>query len=309
MNKTAILFLIFNRPETTKRVFDAIKKYQPKKLYLAADGPRSDKIGEKELCQKTRAIVNEIDWDCEVSTLFREKNLGLKVAVSSAIDWFFKNENEGIILEDDCLPNPTFFRYCSELLEKYRNVDQVKMISGDNFQFGWKNSDDSYYFSKYCNIWGWATWKRAWKEYDLEMKSYPEFVKSNKIDQVFKDKSVRRYWRAVLDRVFSAEINTWDYQWVFCVWSHNGLAINPSINLVANLGCNSGTNTAGQENSEVADMKSYAMKFPLKHPTSISQSVEADDRFSSQFFKTSYFGLIVSKAKRFVVKYSHFRKK
>ena len=157
----AVLFIIFNRPETTQRVFDAIRLAKPTRLYIAADGPRENKTGEKELCEQARKIAQNVDWDCEVKTLFQKENLGCGKAVSHAISWFFENEDMGIILEDDCLPHQSFFKYCEELLEKYKNNDRIGIISGNNFQKKRKIGSFSYYFSDIVNIWGWATWARS----------------------------------------------------------------------------------------------------------------------------------------------------
>ena len=155
--ETPVLFLVFNRPDTTAQVFEAIRQAKPPRLYVASDGAREDKEGELEKVKQVREIVSQVDWNCEVKTLFRDKNLGCKIAVSSAIDWFFEQEEMGIILEDDCLPHPTFFRFCQELLERYRDDERIGMISGNNFQFGRKCTDYSYYFSMYSHIWGWAS--------------------------------------------------------------------------------------------------------------------------------------------------------
>lgn len=161
---SAILLLIFNRLDTTQLVFEAIQKVKPPRLYIASDGARIDKLSEDSLVGDVRNyVINNIDWDCEVKTLFREENLGCKLAVSGAISWFFQNEGHGIILEDDCLPDHSFFRFCEEMLLKYSDDERIGMISGDNFQFGGSQVEDSYYFSRYPHIWGWATWKRAWK--------------------------------------------------------------------------------------------------------------------------------------------------
>jgi len=169
---TPILFLVFNRPDTTKIVFDEIKKSQPKKLFIAADGPRNGNYEDTENCEIVREIVTGVDWDCDVHTLFRKKNLGCKHAISGALDWFFSNVEDGIILEDDTLPHPKFFRFCEELIARYRNQKNIIAISGDNFQHGKRRGENSYYFSKYVHIWGWATWKRAWELYDVNMKEW-----------------------------------------------------------------------------------------------------------------------------------------
>ena len=170
MNIAPVLFLIFNRPETTIQVFSAIKKAQPNRLYIAADGPRPEYPDEVNHCKIARTIATNVDWDCEVKTLFRDQNLGCRLAVSQAIDWFFEQEPEGIILEDDCLPNQSFFWFCKELLEKYRNETRIMHIGGTNFQFGKNRTNYSYYFSRYAHIWGWASWRREWKYYDEKLK-------------------------------------------------------------------------------------------------------------------------------------------
>jgi hypothetical protein len=173
-NVAPILFLVFNRPETTARVFEAIRNAKPSRLYIAADGPRDFIYNEYAVCAKTREIASRVDWDCDVETLFRAENLGCKAAVSSAISWFFSHEEEGIILEDDCLPCESFFYFTTILLEKYRHDERIAHIAGSNFQDGKKVGDGSYYFSDLYNIWGWATWKRVWKDYDAELRLLDE---------------------------------------------------------------------------------------------------------------------------------------
>lgn len=235
MLKTPILFLIFNRPDTTEKVFEKIKKQKPKYLYVAADGARHDKEGEAEKCIQTREIINKIDWDCELKTLFRDKNLGCKVAVSSAINWFFEHVEEGIILEDDCLPSDSFFSYCEELLEKYRYDSRIMHISGEN-PLDMAFNDKSYYFSKISHIWGWATWRRAWQKYDPEFENFDIFIQNNLIKDVFSEKHVQDYWNKIFTRVKEGKINTWDYQWTYALFVNNGLSINPNKNLISNIG-------------------------------------------------------------------------
>lgn len=172
MKKTqAVLFLIFNRLDTASRVFEAIREARPFRLYIAADGPRLHKLGELEACISVRRLVTQIDWPCEIHTLFREQNLGCARAVKEAIDWFFEHEEEGIILEDDCLPRPEFFSFCSEMLDRWRNNKEIMMISGTNYLFGKISSSYDYYFSHFAAIWGWATWKRAWTQLDLSISA------------------------------------------------------------------------------------------------------------------------------------------
>jgi hypothetical protein len=233
---TPILFLIFNRPDTTKIVFEQIKKIRPKRLFVAADGPRIDKAGEFETCMQTRKIIEQIDWSCELKTLFRDENLGCKRAVSSAIDWFFEHVEEGIILEDDCFPHECFFRFCKTMLDKYRDNPQIMHISGDNFQKGINRGDGSYYFTKYVHVWGWASWKRAWSHYDVCMSRFPEYKKNNLIKNVFDDINIQNNWIGTFDNVYNNKVDTWDYQWCFSIWCQNGLAICPNQNLVSNIG-------------------------------------------------------------------------
>ena len=212
---TPVLFIIFNRPDTTIRVFDEIRKIKPSRLYVSADGPRLNKEGEFELCMETRKIIEGVDWPCEVYTNFSAKNLGCKQGVSSAITWFFNNVEEGIILEDDCLPELSFFSFCEELLSKYRNTDNIKLISADNFQFGKKFGEASYYFSSFPHIWGWATWRRVWQEYDLEMKTYPDFKKNNQIAEIFESKEIQKFWLKLFDNLHANKVDTWDVQMVY----------------------------------------------------------------------------------------------
>ncbi len=230
--KSPVLFLIFNRPDKTKQVFEAIRQAQPAQLFVAADGARKDKLGEQELCEQTREIIKAIDWKCELKTLYRSENLGCKIAVSRAINWFFENVEEGIILEDDCLPNQSFFHFCDTLLNYYRNDERIMHIGGSNFQDGQIRGDGSYYFSMYNHIWGWATWRRAWKYYDIEMFSYNNFVENNKVDCLFNLSREKKYWKDIFKRVKENQINTWDYQWTYSIWTNGGLSILPNQNLI-----------------------------------------------------------------------------
>lgn len=271
-----ILFIIFNRPETTKAVFHEIRKNQPFQLFVAADGPRREIFEDIENCRKVREIIQLIDWECNVQTLFRDENLGCKIAVSSAIDWFFSQVDEGIILEDDCLPDQSFFPFCQELLEKYRYDAKIMMIGGSNFQFNKNKFEYSYYFSRYFHIWGWASWKRAWQFYDVEMKAWPEIKESRFFDDLLLEKRVIKYWKKTFNKVYCGLINTWDYQWIFSCWVQGGLSIIPNQNLISNIGFDqSGTHTT--ENSIFSKMPSYSIDFPLNHPKNIIRNTIADD--------------------------------
>jgi hypothetical protein len=257
--QTPILFLVFKRPSTTRKVFNVIKKIEPKYLYVAADGPREHKEGEKEKCEEVRAIVKEIDWDCELKTLFRDKNLGTKIAVSSAIDWFFENVSEGIILEDDCVPSLTFFPYCEGLLTKYRDDDRVMTISGDAsvFKNRFDNSKYSYFFSHYTLTWGWATWKRAWSTYDVDLKDWNEVKKDKNSFPVLKNRYQRKYWFMMFDRMYINGMDAWDYQWTYNSLINNGLTIIPKSNLILNIGY-------GPDATNYYGKKDYRIEFPIK---------------------------------------------
>ena len=200
---TPILFIIFNRPDTTQVVFNRIKEIKPKYLFIAADGPRLNVSDEVEKCEETREIINQIDWDCELKTLFRDRNLGCGMGVSSAITWFFDYVEQGIILEDDCLPDLTFFEFTALMLEKYKDNNKIKMISGTNYFFNKVKSKESYYFSKCFFIWGWATWKRAWSEFDFDMKSWPKNKKKHFLQTIFENKKIYNYWNIMFFCSFS----------------------------------------------------------------------------------------------------------
>ncbi len=275
--KTAVLFLIFNRPDTTKQVFEAIRQAKPPRLYVAADGPRDSRSGEDEKVKAVRdSVMDHIDWDCEFKTLFREKNLGCKYAVSSGINWFFENEEMGIVLEDDCFPHPSFFRFCEELLERYREDERIGIISGDNFQFGKRRTQDSYYFSRYTHIWGWASWRRTWQKYDVGMKLWPTIKEGGWLSDILQNKKQVKYWQNIFEAVYNNKIDTWDYQLNFACWINATLNIMPSDNLVSNIGFGVDASRTTQKN-KFSEMQVIEMGFPLVHPQIIIRDVLADN--------------------------------
>lgn len=274
--KTAVAFLIFNRPETTLRVFEAIRKARPPKLLVVADGPRAKRLGEAEKCEATRAIIHGVDWPCDVLTNYSDENLGCRQRVSSGLNWVFDTVEEAIILEDDCLPHPTFFRFCEELLERYRDDERIMMISGDNFQFARRRTTHSYYYSHFTHIWGWASWKRAWNHYDVDMSLWPEFRKGKWLTKVLGDRMSVEYWTKIFDNVFRGEINTWDYQWTFACWVKNKLSVMPRVNLISNIGFSSNS-THTRTHGPYANLFTAPMEFPLDHPPTIERNVDADN--------------------------------
>lgn len=273
--ETPILFLIFNRPKETFLVFESIRQANPKILFVAADGPRPDKQDENEKCTRAREVVQGVDWECEVKTLFREKNLGCKIAVSSAIDWAFSQASELIILEDDCLPDPSFFKFCRVLLERYRRDERVMMISGNNFQKGINRTEDSYYFSKYCHTWGWATWRRAWEYYDVAMRTWPEFRRKGLMRFAYDSIYEEKFWIDVFEATHRGLIDTWDFQWHYACRSQNGLAIIPGGNLVSNIGFGADATHTFGNGGWVANMPTQGIS-EVRHPSFVVRNLEAD---------------------------------
>lgn len=278
--KTPIAFLIFNRPDTTEKVFTRIREAKPTKLLVVADGPRLDRIGEAQKCALTRAIIDRVDWDCEVITNYSDINLGCKRRVSSGIDWVFQQVDEAIILEDDCLPDLSFFRYCEELLERYRDDTRIMFISGDNFQFGRKSTNDSYYFSKCINntppIWGWATWRRAWQYYDVDLKLWETIQDDDWLDDILGDPKVVATWKYRFQTIYDKSFDTWDYQLVFACWVQNGLIIQPNVNLISNIGYGSEATHSKTLLTEFANMVVEPMSFPMKHSEFMIRDSKAD---------------------------------
>jgi len=267
---TPVLFLIFNRPDTTQKVFNAIRQAKPKQLFVAADGPRPDKEGEKEKCQKARQIATSVDWDCEVKTLFRDKNLGCKIAVSYAIDWFFENVEEGIILEDDCLPSQSFFWFCQELLKKYKTDMRVWHIAGRNNLGIYQPEHYDYYFATGGSIWGWATWRNRWEYNNLNLDIIEDVEARCKLKDFLCDLNAFRGHLEAMRTIKEGKVNSWDYHWGFSTKINNGLAIVSSKNLVKNIGfCEDATHTTSDKGKKL-DIADYEITFPLKHPSTVS---------------------------------------
>jgi hypothetical protein len=271
-----IAFLIFNRPEQTARTFAAIRGARPAELLVVADGPRPDRAGERELCARVRAIIDGVDWPCRVLRNFAETNMGCGKRVSSGLDWVFGQVKEAVVLEDDCLPDPSFFPYCAELLERYHTDERIMMISGNNFQNGAKRTRDSYYFSRFPHCWGWATWRRAWQLLDLEMRDWPQRRHRRWLKPIARNPALECYWAQCFDDVMTGKIDTWDYQWMYCVLTRNGLSIAPEVNLVTNIGF-SATATHTLTVDERCLVPSRAMEFPLRHPDTVMPCEKADE--------------------------------
>ena len=259
-----VAFCIFNRPEPTARVFAEIARARPAKLLLIADGPREHQPADAKLCQETRSIVEHINWPCEVQRNYSETNLGLRRRMSSGLDWVFEQVEEAIVLEDDCLPDPSFFPYCCELLEKYRNDERVAIISGLNVLGEWKPEQSSYHFSHFAGIWGWAAWRRTWKNFDLAMQKWPEADEGGFLDQCIPEVDFRNEMRLAFQRAFDGRMNTWAYPFLFSRWLCGKIDILPSVNLVTNVGFAPGATNCTVANP-FAEMQRRNLVFPLRH--------------------------------------------
>lgn len=275
--KTPVAFIIFNRTDTTVKVFEAIRQAQPPKLFVIADGPRQDKIGEAEKCAATRAIIDRVDWECEVKTNYSDTNLGCRIRLASGIDWVFEQVEEAIILEDDCLPDPTFFTFCDEMLEKYRHDTRIVSVSGTNYQLGRRRTSDSYYFSRYPHCWGWATWRRAWQYYDIDMKIWPIVRDGNWLGDILDDDAQVKTWQKTFESVYNRTMNTtWDYQWTFACWIENGLTAIPNDNLISNIGFGVGATHTTKVYNKFANLPTTAISLPLQHPQFCVRDAAAD---------------------------------
>lgn len=272
-----VAFLIFNRPDETARCFAAIRALKPSKLLLIADGPRKSRPNEGELCQKTRAIVENIDWPCEVLRNYSDQNLGCKRRVSTGITWVFENAAEAIFLEDDCLPDPTFFIFCRAMLRKYESDARVMSIAGVNFQFGNTKIPSSYYFSRFNHVWGWASWRRAWNLYDPDIRQWPAFRDAGLLRGIIRRRSTMSFFRHVFDSLHAQRIDTWDGQWTFAHFANRGACIVPAVNLISNIGFGmQGTHTKNKL-SRYADMPTEPIGAPLIHPETAAFFAPADD--------------------------------
>ncbi len=267
MNK-AVLLLAFNRPKLTQRVFEVIQKVKPATLFVMADGPRPGIKGDIKKCLETRKILEQVDWKCEVKTLFFESNRGCAVAVAEGISWFFNNIEQGIILEDDCLPDESFFPYCYELLNYYKNDSRIMHINGNNFNaIKFKHGNESYSFGSYPQAWGWASWKRAWDMFDLNMSQWPEIKKNN----LLKNMNWSWYEKLIQENKYdelyiSSRKYTWDYQWHLSVFVNNGLTIVPKVNLISNIGFGIDATHTTNYRKACTEIETSSIEFPLQHP-------------------------------------------
>ena len=275
MLKTPIVFIVFNRPDTTRAVFQAIRAVRPARLLVIADGPRADRPGEPDRCAETRAIIDAVDWPCEVQTNYSSANLGCKKRIISGLDWAFGLVEEAIVLEDDVVPHASFFPFCEEMLERYRDDVRVGMINGGSFLRRPFKPQGSYYFSRFGHVWGWASWRRVWQQYDGDLTRWPEKKAEGWLLELLGNAKVASAWTRSFDSVHQKRIDTWDYQVDFCNWIHGMCAVAPSVNMVSNIGFGvEATHT--KEHSLWSAMDALPMTFPLVHPESVAICEAAD---------------------------------
>lgn len=297
--RTAVLFVVFNRPEPTARVFEAIRKARPPRLYVAADGPRDGREGEAEKVEAVRRIATSVDWPCDVRTLFRAENLGCRYGPSLAISWFFDNEEQGIILEDDCLPNQSFFWFCETLLDRYRCDTRIWQISGTTF-FADKISltGSDYIFSRYGPIWGWASWRRAWNHYDVDLNQWPEMKRPEMMENVYPDPSERGAKLRLGDRLFEKGYDAWDYQWGMTKNYNNGLSVIPMRNLIQNIGFDIDATHTINAPDDVPEGQ-FDLSSDLRHPQFVIRDLIYDHSYARQKFrKVRFVDRVLGRARR-----------
>jgi len=273
-----IVFIIFARPGQTARVFQAIREAKPATLYVIADGPKN--ISDALRCQETRKIIDGIDWECSVRKNYSETNLGLRERIISGLDWVFETEENAIILEDDCLPHPTFFHFCEDLLSYYRDDRRVMHISGDNFFLERQIVRESYYYSRVAHVWGWATWKRAW-----ELFHRWDYKDNPLREELFQNRFEKEYWLTILEQLRKGEQEyTWDYQWALTCMGYLSKCIVPGRNLMSNIGFGVNATNTKTKSSAAGNLQTYEMQFPLRHPREVKWNDYADRIIASKYF-------------------------
>ena len=286
---TPILLITWKRPNATLKVINAIRNVKPSKIYVSSDGPRFENFSDAKKIEKTRELIRRnINWDTEIKTLFHEKNKGCMKGVSSAINWFFDNEEEGIVLEEDCLPHPDFFYFCEQLLNKYRNDERIWCITGNNLQDKNWRGESSYYFSRYNHCWGWASWKRCWKKYDVFISDWPRIKKTEALKSLFFHRKEINHWEKTFDSIhYLKQPDTWDYQWTYTCFMNSGLTAIPNKNLIENIGFNQeATHTKiGESPAKLDNCEKFNSGIlPLIHPEYIIRSEKADRYTEVRYF-------------------------
>ena len=289
-----VLLVVFNRPDITKKIVDKLREFEIKELYVFADGPRKNNIEDLNKCQKVRETINnDINWECKKTTNFKNKNYGCGHAMVSAISWFFEQVEAGIILEDDINPNYSFFRFCAELLSRYKYNKKIMHITGLNWQNGKKRGDASYYFSYYPGIWGWATWKDRWQLFNHELRGIDEYRENNKIQEITTSKEEQEHHLKTFDKIKKDKNNIWSYAWKYVIFKNKGLCIWPNKNLTANIGFGENATHTKSDNHPRFNCPTYELDFPLKHPNSIKRNIKADKFMARRMFNAKFRGDVI----------------
>lgn len=284
---TPVVFIVFNRAEYARQVFDAIRAARPPRLYVIADGPRPSRPDDVEKCAAARAVVANVDWPCDVRRDYAAHNLGSGRRIASGLDWVFQQEPEAIVLEDDFVPHPDFFRFCSEMLERYRDDPRVATIAGANFLAHLREfpADESYFFSRYYSIAGWASWRRAWKNFDYGVTRWPEFKRRGLLEQIYPDPHVRHYFDYAWEQCLRGERpDVWDFQWMFACTMSNALCIVPRVNLTTHIGVVGTHSGQVSRNDLLPRQPLYIGDEPLRHPAFMLPNPNYDTSFFERNF-------------------------
>lgn len=291
---TPIVLIIFNRPDTTQQVFERIRQIRPQHLLVVADGPRHPY--DKEKCTQARAILEKVDWDCQISTNFSEDNLGCRKRISSGLNWVFSQVEEAIILEDDCLPGLSFFNFCETLLRRFRNDERIFHISGCNYGIPWDDYPYSYCFTKYPSCWGWATWKRAWNTYDLDLQTWSDFRDVGGMSGICPDDAENLYWSCIFETMADPvarlkagrPAESWVYPWMYNCWSQHGLSVMPKVNLVSNIGFGKDSTHTTNLDDPLANLTAFELD-EIHHPPFVNCIYDLDMYIFNERFRGSYF--------------------
>ena len=266
MLATPVLLIVFNRPSIAQKSFEQIRKVKPKQLFIAADGPRPNKPSDVESCAATREIINQIDWPCDLKTLFRDYNRGCGRGPAEAITWFFEHVEEGIVLEDDCLPTEGFFSFCAELLEHYRTDESIALISGTNPIKRWKSTSQSYIYSAIGSTWGWASWRRAWKNFDYSAAAWKTEEGKERVTRTLKSNAIYKHFAKEFEHGFAIQKeDVWDLQWYFCRLYEQSYSLVPTVSLVSNIGFGEEATHTFYAPTNHELHATGNLKFPLKH--------------------------------------------
>lgn len=299
--ETPVAFMVFNRPEKTARVFERIREARPKQLLVVADGPRATRPEETQRVAAVRRIIDTVDWDCEVIRNYADENLGCGKRISSGLSWVFNTVEQAIVLEDDCLPHPTFFRFCQEMLQRYAGDTRVMHVCGTSVMPDPAGDPQGYTFSCFNYIWGWASWRRAWQHYDFTLSRWPVFKQRGLLRAVFDAPQDMRYWENIFDLVSAGKMDTWDFQWTFTCWSQGGLCVVPNVNLITNIGFDAEA-TESKKLSPLANVPALAAQFPLQHPPFVVRDRRRDQRVQDAIFQ---FPTLFQRARDKVVRLSN----